>query len=180
MAQIGEDARPSRPLNQEDLLGTLGTFTTATFDALAEDGCRVRRRRSRVLIYHLWNVVGWHLGIGERETLGDEFDACARRTTWPDNKIFPLAAPEMDKVFGRLRGTTPVQERRGRSSREDPRCRRCRDPLPGPLQGAPAFLVRYLIGDDLADELGDRGGWLPAVAPAPHRCARGHREASSG
>ena len=38
MTQINEDDHPSKPLNQEDLLGTLGTFTTATFDALAKMG----------------------------------------------------------------------------------------------------------------------------------------------
>src|SRR5262249_10143680 len=38
MLEIDEEVPPSQPLNQEDLLGTLGTFTTTTFEALAKMG----------------------------------------------------------------------------------------------------------------------------------------------
>ena len=159
MAQIDEDKHPSRPLNQEDLLGTLGTFTTATFAALAKMGVAFDDD-DRAAYFHLWNIVGWHLGIGDRETLGDEFDACARRTTWPDNKIFPLAAPEMDKVFGRLRERLQCKSDEGVRLAKT-LVQEMSRPLPGPLQGAPAFLVRYLIGDALADELEiEAGGYL--------------------
>ena len=67
----------------------------------------------------------------------------------------------MDEVFGRIR------ERLQGWSEEGVRLAKTlvqemSRPLPGPLQGAPAFLVRYLIGDALADELEiDEGGYLP-------------------
>jgi hypothetical protein len=159
MAQIGEDKCPSRPLNQEDLLGTLGTFTSATFDALAKMGVAFDDD-DRKAYFHLWNVVGWHLGIGDRVSLGDEFDAGAGRPTWPDNMIFPLAPPELDDVFARLRqrlqGTSEEGVRLAKTLVQE-----MSRPLPGPLQGAPAFLVRYLIGDVLANELEiDAGGYV--------------------
>ena len=70
MAQIGEDRVPSTPLNQEDLLGTLGTFTTVTFLALEKLAVSFDDDDRRAF-HHLWNVIGWHLGIGDAASIGD-------------------------------------------------------------------------------------------------------------
>jgi hypothetical protein len=159
MRQIHQDKHPSRPLNQEDLLGTLGTFTTATFDALAKMGVAFDDD-DRTAYFHLWNIVGWHLGIGDRESVGDGFGGGASRRTWPDNEIFPLAPPDMDDAFGRLREKLQGKSEEGVRLAKT-LVQEMSRPLPGPLQGAPAFLVRYLIGDTLADELEiEAGGYL--------------------
>jgi hypothetical protein len=152
MARIGEETDEgvtSEPLNQEDLLATLGTFTTVTFEALEKLGISFDDDDKRAF-YHLWNVVGWHLGIGDATTLADS--ATGKKDSWPDNRIFPLEVQEMDELFNRLRrrlqGPTEQGRRLAATLVQD-----MSYPLPGPIQGGPAFVIRYLIGDHHADEL---------------------------
>jgi hypothetical protein len=155
MQEVGEDRVPTEPLNQEDLLATLGTFTTVTSEALAKLGTAFDDEDRRAF-YHLWNVVGWHLGIGDTTSLSG-VSTGARGGRWPRNAILPLDPDDMDALFGRLRqrlqhrndagvrlATTLVQE--------------LSYPLPRPFQGAPAFFIRYLVGDDKADQLGVGAG----------------------
>jgi ER-bound oxygenase mpaB/B'/Rubber oxygenase, catalytic domain len=50
------------PVNQEDLIGTLCSFTTVVFKGLSRIGVRLSKRECQAYV-HLWSVVGWHLGI---------------------------------------------------------------------------------------------------------------------
>jgi hypothetical protein len=145
------------PLNQQDLLATLGTFTSVTFDALAKLGVTFDDD-DREAYHHLWDVVGWHLGIGDAATVTDPSPEQASEL-FPDNKVLPLSVQEMDALYEWL-----SKELQGPTSQG---CRLAKTlvqelslPLPRPLEGAPAVVVRYLIGDDKADKLQvERGGF---------------------
>ena len=63
-----DDSLGDRPLNQQDLLGTLGTFTTVVIRAL-ERLAVPYTEEDREALHFLWNIVAWHLGIGDRATL---------------------------------------------------------------------------------------------------------------
>ena len=179
MAQIGEDRVPSTPLNQEDLLGTLATFTTVTFLALEKLGVSFDDVDRRAF-HHLWNVIGWHLGIGDAASVRD-IPVGRAGPTWPDNVVLPLEADEMDdlarRLARRLQGPTDAGARLAKTLVQE-----LSYPLPGPAQGAPNFLVRYMIGNAQGDDLdlgaggygqllALRSGALEAVA----RYARGSR-----
>jgi hypothetical protein len=150
LLEVGLDEKPCEPLNQEDLLGTLGTFTTVTFEALAKMGVAFDDDDRRAF-YHLWNVVGWHLGIGHTASV-DRIPTGAGPGRWPDNAILPLQVDDIDALFNRLRcrlqGETDAGARLAKTLVQE-----LSYPLPRPLQGAPAFFVRYLIGDEKADKL---------------------------
>jgi hypothetical protein len=148
----------SQPLNQEDLLATLGTFTTVTMEALEKLAVPIDRR-DREAFYHLWNVVAWHLGIGDATTLG----GIGGPPAWPANSILPLGVDEMDSLYHRLaqklqRGT-PQGQRLAKTLVQE-----LSYPLPRPLQGAPEFIVRYFIGDEHAEALDvGRGGYAELI-----------------
>jgi hypothetical protein len=158
MSQIGEPVGGdlSEPLNQEDLLGTLGTFTTVVFDAL--DKLAVAYEPvDREAYYHLWNVVGWHLGIGASSALKGGVATNLPPSRWTDNDILPLKPEQMDGGFAdlrlRLEGETEAGRRLAKTLVQD-----FAYPLPRPMQGGPAFMVRYLLGDSRADLLDIGGG----------------------
>jgi ER-bound oxygenase mpaB/B'/Rubber oxygenase, catalytic domain len=165
MVDVGEEEEKhvvtSRPLNQQDLLATLGTFTTVTFDALGGLGVSFDDD-DRVAYHHLWDVVAWHLGIGDKASVPKP-DAPAPHA-WAANRVLPLGVDEMDALYGWL--STELQ---------DPTSQGCRLaktlvqelslPLPRPLEGMPAVVVRYLIGDKKADWLQvERGGFTELLA----------------
>jgi ER-bound oxygenase mpaB/B'/Rubber oxygenase, catalytic domain len=158
MAQIDEPIGPelSEPLNQEDLLGTLGTFTTVVFHALDKLAVAYDDR-DREAYHHLWNIVGWHLGIGHEGTLPSGVTTGLDPPRWPGNEILPLTVEEMDAVFtdlrDRLTGGTEAGRRLAQTLVQD-----FAYPLPRSMQAGPAFVVRYLIGDDRANMLDIRGG----------------------
>jgi hypothetical protein len=150
----------SRPLNQEDLLATLGTFTMVTFAALEKLAVPINGR-DREAFYHLWNVVAWHLGIGDAQTLGEI--GGGRTPAWPANNVLPLSVEEMDSLYDRLaqklQGSTEQGRRLAKTLVQE-----LTFPLPRPLQGAPEFIVRYFIGDEHADLLDvGRGGYAELV-----------------
>jgi ER-bound oxygenase mpaB/B'/Rubber oxygenase, catalytic domain len=156
MKQIGEPCGPglSEPLNQEDLLATLGTFTTVVFGALDNLAVPFDKARQKAY-YHLWNIVGWHLGIGDENALAGIATGLTDR--WPKNGILPLKVKEMDTLFRRLRTLLEDETEQGRRLAKT-LVQDFSYPLPRPLQGGPAFIVRYLIGDDAADKLDISGG----------------------
>ncbi len=57
-----DTAARGKPINQEDLAGTLMTFSAVTFDALRRYGVEVSDAQGEAWI-HAWNVVGHYLGI---------------------------------------------------------------------------------------------------------------------
>ncbi len=148
----------SVPLNQEDLLATLGTFTTVTLDALQKLAVPVDDH-DREAYHHLWNVVGWHLGIGDAKTFDKKDKPAPPTKTWRGNYILPLDADEMDTLYGRLSARLQGRTDQGRRLAKT-LVQELASPLPGPMQGAPALVVRYLIGDHKADQLEiERGGY---------------------
>jgi ER-bound oxygenase mpaB/B'/Rubber oxygenase, catalytic domain len=150
----------SRPLNQEDLLATLGTFTTVMFAALEKLAVPISGR-DREAFHHLWNVVAWHLGIGDAQTLGG-IDG-GRPPAWPANKILPLGVEEMDSLYRRLAQRLQESTEQGRRLTKT-LVQELTYPLPRPLQGAPEFIVRYFIGAAHADDLDvGRGGYAELV-----------------
>lgn len=158
MAEIDERVghELSEPLNQEDLLGTLGTFTTVVFGALDKLGVAYTEREKEAY-YHLWNVVGWHLGIGDASALGRELSTNLQGREGQGNQILPLSVEQMDCVFHDLRGRLSGQSVQGRRLAKT-LVQDFSYPLPRPMQGGPAFVVRYLLGDDQADLLDIHGG----------------------
>jgi hypothetical protein len=159
MVEIGEEkAAPARgkaprvfsqPLNQEDLLATLGTFTTVVFEALEKLSVPFNAD-DRTAFYHLWNVVGWHLGIGDATALRGVSSGMEARS-WPGNKILPLEVGEMDALFARLRSRLQGPTEQG-GNLATTLVQELSKSLPVG-QGAPAFFVRYLIGDERAYQL---------------------------
>jgi hypothetical protein len=83
------------PINQEDLLGTLGTFTISVMDAVAKLGVRWSAEAQQAYI-ELWDRVGALLGIGS-QAVTDRLDA--------QGVVIP---PE---YRGRLRPRTPAEFR---------------------------------------------------------------------
>ncbi len=156
MTQICEPggADLSEPLNQEDLLATLGTFTTVVFRALDKLAVPFDEEH-RKAYHHLWNIVGWHLGIGDDAALAAVPTGLSDR--WPNNRILPLEVNEMDTLFERLQSLLEGETEQGRRLAKT-LVQDFSYPLPRPMQGAPAFIVRYLIGDDAADKLDITGG----------------------
>jgi hypothetical protein len=147
------------PLNQEDLLATLGTFTTVTFQALDKMAISFDDD-DREAYYHLWNVVGWHLGIGATSAV-DELDL--REAPWTGNQILPLSVLEMDCQYERFRQRLLRRSEQG--------CRLAKAlvqelayPLPNAMSDAPCFLVRYFIGDERANDLEiEEGGYAQVL-----------------
>lgn len=157
MSQIGEPCGDelSEPLNQEDMLATLGTFTTVVFTSLGKLGVPFDPHH-REAYYHLWNVVGWHLGIGDERALAD-VDTGRGDRGWLHNEILPLGVEEMDSQFKYLRQRLEGESEQGRRLAKT-LVQDFSYPLPRPIQGGPAFVVRYLIGDGPADALEISGG----------------------
>jgi hypothetical protein len=186
MVEIGQE-RPGkdgpkvgyRPLNQEDLLATLGTFTTVVFDALEKLAVPFSEHDKRAF-YHLWNVVGWHLGIGDAKALKKlepERPTQGATQPWPGNNILPLDVEEMDALYrrlaARLQGGTTEGRRLTKTLVQE-----LAYPLPRPLDRAPAFFVRYFVGDRRADLLEvERGGYFELLTSRTGALQRAARRA---
>ncbi len=122
------------PINQEDLAGTLMTFSVVTLDAMSRLGVSVSAEEGEAWV-HLWNVVGHLLGIREELLPRDVADGEAL----------------MDAI--RLRQWEPSEEGRklARALVELMQERY----FPGTaLDGVPVAIVRYLAGDHCGDLLG--------------------------
>ncbi len=162
MALMDLDAPSSLPLNQIDLLGTLGTFTTVTFEALKKLGIAWTDEQ-RDDYYYFWNVIGWYLGIGDEATWAAagvaEIKDRSIKDRWPNNVLFPLTADEINSIYHDI-----SKQQQGPSEQGQILAKVLVEelsyPLPGRLRDAPAFLIRYLIGDKKADDLQvDQGGY---------------------
>ncbi len=158
MIDIGLEDQPCAPLNQEDLLGTLGTFTTVVLNAIERLGVPFTEK-DRDDYYFLWNVVGWHLGIGNSATL-DPSGVKSPEAAWPDNALLPLSADQMDAVYGDIAKRLQHESEQGRRMTKA-LLQELAYPLPRAMQGFPGFLTRYLILDEKADKLGiEAGGYV--------------------
>ena len=116
----------------------------------------------RVAYHHLWDVVAWHLGIGDAASVAEP--GAPSPHAWAANHVLPLGVGEMDALYGWL--STELQHPTSQG------CRLAKTlveelalPLPRPLEGMPAVVVRYLIGDKKADWLQvERGGFTELLA----------------
>jgi hypothetical protein len=137
------------PINQEDLLGTLLTFTTTVFDALDRLGCDFEQEAAEDYL-HTWNVIGWLLGI-DSDLLDLEWDEAYELEALlrPRNRQHSKAGVELtEALLGAMAKT-----------------------LPWPLDFLPAVLVRRLAGDEIADLLRVPAGHLGALALVPAEMA---------
>ena len=123
-----------KPINQEDLAGTLMTFSVVTLDAIQRLGISVSGEEREAWL-HLWRVVGHLLGIHEELLPRDAADGEAL----------------MDAI--RLRQWAPSEEGR-QLTRALVELMQERY-FPGTaLDGVPVALIRYLAGDHCGDLLG--------------------------
>lgn len=131
------------PVNQQDLLATLTTFTVIVFRALDRMGARVSQAEQKAYL-HLWAVVGEMLGIADAKRLLKPQDAQDLTTDLQEL----LQAPSANGVFlmsvllDEMEFTMPL----------------------GWLR-IPRTLVRFLIGDRVANMLAvpDAAWWSPAL-----------------
>ena len=116
-----------RPLNQEDLAGTMLTFTTVVFEAFRRSGLDVAGADDSL---HLWLVIAHLLGVRD-ELLPPDL----------------ASADELQRIiFGRQHAPSVVGAELTATL-----LGLVDDRLPGPVAGlAPAMLRRY-IGDEVAD-----------------------------
>lgn len=120
------------PINQEDMLGTLLAFTTAVFQSLRRMGVRVPPEHEAAYL-HLWSVIGYYLGIEaagsitgirKSEELANSLFARLSRSSSAGRHLMCLLMSEMESS------------------------------MPGGLFRLPRTLVRFLIGERVADLLG--------------------------
>ncbi|MDQ1401010.1 MAG: hypothetical protein QOK20_2942 [Acidimicrobiaceae bacterium] len=137
------------PINQEDLLATLMSFTWVVFQSLRRAGVRISDQDASSYL-HAWNVAAYFLGVDPGvlpiDLTGAEhlWGAIARRQFAPTYE-----GVELTSALGRL-----LQDR-----------------MPRGLHGLPSAQIRYFAGDEVADVLGLRargvlGAALSGVARA--------------
>ena len=127
------DAGWGVPLNQEDLAGTLMTFSWITLDALKRVGAEVSDEDAEAY-RHAWNVVGHLLGI--------------------DDDLLPGDMDEAEQLTRTIQSRQWAPSAEGRAM-ADALVRLMQRLLPGRLNdGLPAAMIRYLISDEPAEMLG--------------------------
>jgi hypothetical protein len=121
------------PINQEDLLGTLGLFSVVVLKAMARLGVRVDDR-DREDYLHLWRVVGAMLGVREA--------------------FLPRDHAGMIGLLERIRVRQFGPSEDGRALMQTLLEGMERHAALPWLRGLPRVLVRRLLGDAFADMLG--------------------------
>jgi hypothetical protein len=121
------------PLNQEDLLGCLFSFSVVGIEALRRSGVTVEEAEAEAYI-HTWNLVGHQLGIRSDLLPLDWADSVA---TWDHIKARAYAQSDAGREL-----TAAAIE--------------CMQDLIrfGPFGGLPAAGIRHFLGDQTADLLG--------------------------
>jgi hypothetical protein len=120
------------PINQEDMLGTLGAFSVVVLRSLRRLGVEVDDRAAEDF-YQLWRAVGAMLGI-RADLLPSDLSA---------------AAAVCDRIAERQHAASPHGRALMASLLDG-----MEQHVPAALRPAPRHLVRHLIGDRLADLLG--------------------------
>lgn len=102
------------PINQEDLVGTLLTFSVLLVDALRNMGVRVSHREDADY-FHLWRVVGALLGIEERRLPMNAAEArvVARRIGERELRPSPEGRELAEVLFERMGDHMPATMARG-------------------------------------------------------------------
>jgi hypothetical protein len=119
-----------QPINQEDMAGTLVTFSVVTIRSLVKLGYTLSAREAQAY-YHAWRVVGYVMGVDER-LLPESLEEGERLTDTIFQRVF-RACPEgqaMTKALIEL----------------------LEHIIPGNLfDGLSSTLIRYLVGDKTAE-----------------------------
>jgi hypothetical protein len=160
---VRTEVRPEadRPLNQEDLLGTLLTFTVTVFEVLERFGLAWTADEQDAYL-HLWDVVGACIGIGSPEVMRNVHDVTGWR---PPNGWQGLRPSDLDHTRYALE---QIRERQWKSR------------VPGTIResdwrgGRPGRLLVRALLDELTLAMPDRlCSWPVAVvrhlAPPPVR-----------
>jgi hypothetical protein len=126
------------PVNQEDLLGTLLTFTTVTLAALRRQGIGYDQADAEAYM-HAWCVVGHFLGIQP-----DLLPMALEDAQDLQSRMFPrLQGPSGDALLlGRALATNLGQSLDWR-----------------PLRGLPGSLITYFVGREIAAINGVHSDW---------------------
>jgi hypothetical protein len=119
------------PINQEDLLGTLMTFTTVVFQALGRLGVPVDPADADAYL-HTWNVIGCLLGIDPTALPIERADA--------ERLTLLISQRQHRRSEAGIRLMTALMEEMELS-------------MPWGFRKLPRTLVRHLVSDEIADML---------------------------
>jgi ER-bound oxygenase mpaB/B'/Rubber oxygenase, catalytic domain len=133
------------PVNQEDLLGTQLTFTTAVFQALERMGLVLTADERRASL-HLWAAIGTVLGVQETRWL-DDIERAAAAWKQIDQRLWKQS-PEGAALMKYLLAEMELGMPRG-------------------LKKVPRTVVRHAISDRVADmiDVPDAAWWSPVLGP---------------
>jgi len=121
------------PLNQEDLLGCLFSFSVVGVDSLRRSGVRVDDSEAEAYI-HAWNLVGHQMGIR--------------------SDLLPLDWADSEAVWEHIKALAYAPSDAGRElTAAAIECMRDLIRI-GPLGGLPASGIRHFLGDQTAQLLG--------------------------
>jgi hypothetical protein len=136
--QVHWDPDWGTPINQEDLAGTLMTFSLIVMDGMRRFNIRLQPQKEEAYL-HAWKVVGEMLGIQPELLPADMADARNLMDTILQRQWAPSEAgcDLTSALIGFLDGYVPIW-----------------------LRGLPNSALRYFRGNDLADMLGvGRANW---------------------
>lgn len=128
-----------QPINQEDLAGTLMTFTVTILDSLKKLGVKVEPREAEAYL-HAWKVVGHMLGI------------------LPE--MLPENVADAEELMGVIRRRQFAPSEAGRAM-TSALIEMLEDQVPGTIfKAMPATMIRHLLGDEVSDIIGaPKGDW---------------------
>jgi ER-bound oxygenase mpaB/B'/Rubber oxygenase, catalytic domain len=131
--RVGWDgAELGRPLNQEDLLMTILTFTEVVFEGFDRTGVDYSAADAHDYL-HLWSYVGYLLGVEPR--------------------FLPLDRASAETLMEHVRGVHFGPSEAGQDLTEA-LLDQAQGLLPRPLRGLPGTAIRWYVGDATADLIG--------------------------
>jgi ER-bound oxygenase mpaB/B'/Rubber oxygenase, catalytic domain len=137
-----DEAQLGRPVNQEDLLMTILTFTEVVFEGFDRTGVDYTPSDAHDYL-HLWSYVGFLLGV--------------------EPHFLPLDRSSAETLMEHVRTVHFGPSQAGREL-TDALLGQARGLLPRPLKGLPATAVRWYVGDSTADLISVPGAdWTRAV-----------------
>jgi hypothetical protein len=131
MSSLHWDQTWGVPINQEDLLATMLTFSEVVFEGLERSGAAFDDRQTDAYL-HAWNVVGYLLGIRPELLPLDRDDSRALMAA--TRRRQHQASPAGQEMTAALLANAEAG-------------------MPAGLKGLPATTVRYYLGDGTADLL---------------------------